>query len=76
MIKIYTHHEFLTADNQNYFFPFLTELILLKDSLTHSKYSFTDTIENCDVLILPLAINHFLDNNKEIVHFFKVSSKK
>jgi hypothetical protein len=77
MIKIYTNHEFLTSENENYFFPLLAELVLVENSIIHSKYCFTDEISECDLLILPLAINHFLDKgNTNVIKFFKECSKK
>lgn len=77
MIKIYTDHKFLTEKNKNYFFPLLDELVFVEYSEIHSKYSFTNSIEDCNLMILPLAINHFLDKkNKKIIELFKDNSIK
>ena len=77
MLKIYTNHDFLTPANKNFIFPLLAELIFVDDSKVNEKYCFTNEISSCDILILPLAINHFLDNKlKHIVDFFKDNAKK
>lgn len=77
MIKIYTKSEFLTKENRNLFFPLLDEMIFVENSIVYNNYCFVDKIEDCDVLILPLAINYFLEKgNHKIVDFFKNQSKK
>lgn len=77
MIKIYTHHEFLIPEKEHLFFPLLAEMTLVDISVVHNKFCFVESVDECDVLILPLSINHFLETGKnDIVDFFKKQSKE
>lgn len=75
MLKIFTEHNYLIDKNRGKFFPLFDELINNDKSKLHDNYCFVDSIEACDILVLPLFIDYLLENKeKKIVHFFKKSA--
>lgn len=77
MIKIFTKTEYLLPKDYRLFFPLLVELFLDKNPDVLKQYCLVDSIEACDVLVLPLSINYCLENkNSELVDYFKAKAKE
>lgn len=77
MLKIYTQHDYLTIQNKGKYFPLFDELISNKESKLFEKYCFVDSIDECDLLILPLFLDYLLEKKeKKIIDFFKVNAQK
>lgn len=69
MLKIYTDHNFLDADNRKKVFPLLFDLTYLPNEKAKSNFCFTDSIQEADVAIFPVDIVSFLKKDKK--DFFK-----
>ncbi len=77
MLKIFTNQNYLTIQNKGKYFPLFDELITNKNSKLYEKYCFVNTIEECDILILPLFLDYLLEKkDKKIIDFFKENAKK
>lgn len=64
MIKIYTDKSYLIQENKNLIFPLFNVMITTENTPIHNSYCFVNTIEECDVLILPLDINFFFQTKQ------------
>lgn len=72
MIKIYTNKSYLITENKNLIFPLFHEMIAVENTPIQKSYCFVKTIEESDILILPLDINHFHQTRQtEIIKLFK-----
>lgn len=77
MIKIFTDQTYLIHKNKGNFFPLFDKMVFDLNSQLYGYFNFTDNIKECNVLILPLSIDFFLENKgKKIVDYFKQLSKK
>ncbi|WP_289057590.1 exostosin family protein [uncultured Flavobacterium sp.] len=69
MVKIYTEHSFLNADNRKIIFPLLFDLVYLPNDKARSNFILTDSILEADVAIFPVDIVTFLRKDKS--NFFE-----
>lgn len=64
MIKIYTDTSFITPQFRGMIFPLLFDLCYINNLVLLQKYTIVNTIEESDVVIVPVAIGYFFENNK------------
>jgi len=64
MLKIYTDHKFLTAENRTKVFPLLFDLVYLPNEQALSFFSFAEIISDADIAIFPVDIISFIKKNK------------
>ena len=65
MIKIYTDATFLTPEYRKIIFPLLLDLSYINSINLLKKYQIVNTIEDSDVVIVPVQIAYFFENNKQ-----------
>jgi hypothetical protein len=65
MIRIYTDRNYLTQEFRKIIFPVLLDIHFTKSTLALEKFQLVDTLENADVVIVPVAINYFFKNKKK-----------
>lgn len=64
MIKIYTDTNYITPQYRKIIFPLLLELCYIRNLNLLKEYQFVDTIKESDVVIVPVQIAYFYENNK------------
>lgn len=64
MIRIYTDSTYLTQEFRKIIFPVLFDIHFIKSTLALEKFQLVDTLENADVVIVPVAINYFFKHKK------------
>ena len=64
MIKIYTDTTFITPQYRKIIFPLLFDLCYIKTTSVLQLYQIVNSIEEADVVIVPVAIAYFFENNK------------
>lgn len=65
MIKIYTDTKYLTQEFRKIIFPVLLDIHFLKTEQALENFHLIDTIDNADLVIVPIAINYFFKNRKQ-----------
>lgn len=65
MIKIHTDNTFITQENRRIIFPLLFDLCYIKNENILKKYVLVDTVQESDVVIVPVDIAWFFKNNKK-----------
>lgn len=75
MIKIYTDQNYLNQEFRKLIFPILLDVFFLKSELAISNFQIVNSIEDSDVVIIPVAINFYLKNkkNKELHRFIDLA---
>ncbi|NJX15053.1 exostosin domain-containing protein [Tamlana crocina] len=64
MLKLYTNISFLTDANRSKVFPLLFDLHYVKSEQLCDFYELTDTISDCDIVVLPIDYGSFFKNQK------------
>jgi hypothetical protein len=64
MIKIYTDASFLTPKYRKMIFPLLLDLCYINNLNLLKKYQIVAVIEDADIVIVPVQIAYFFENNK------------
>lgn len=65
MIKIHTDNAFITQDNRGIIFPLLFDLCYLMNESLLKKYLLVDTVQESDIVIVPIDIDWFFKNNQK-----------
>lgn len=65
MIKIYAKKEFLNEKNRKRIFPLLFELFFLKNENLLQHYQIVDSIEESDLVLIPVDITYFFKQRIE-----------
>jgi len=65
MLKIYTDNTFITPANRRIIFPLLFDLCYIMNENLLKKYLLVDTIQESDIVIVPVDISWFFKNNKK-----------
>jgi hypothetical protein len=64
MIRIYTDSTYLTQEFRKIIFPVLFDIHFIKSTLALEKFQLVDTLENADIVVVPVAINYFFKHKK------------
>jgi hypothetical protein len=64
MIKIYTDAAYLTPQYRKIIFPLLLDLCYINNLNLLKKYQLVNTIEESDIVIVPVQLVYFFENNK------------
>jgi hypothetical protein len=64
MIRIYTDSTYLTQEFRKIIFPVLFDIYFIKSTLALEKFQLVDTLENADIVVVPVAINYFFKHKK------------
>lgn len=64
MLKIYTDKTFITPQFRKIIFPLLFDLCYIKTTSVLQSYQIVSSLEEADVVIVPVAIAYFFENNK------------
>lgn len=59
MIKLFTDKSYLTPQNRAVVFPLLFDLWYLPNANLLDKYQLVDTVQECDIAILPVDLAHY-----------------
>ena len=65
MLKIYTDTTFITAQYRRIIFPLLFDLCYTNNLKLLEKYQLVSHIDDCDIVVVPIDIAHFIENNKK-----------
>lgn len=65
MLKIFTDRELVSEQNRKIIFPLLFDLCYLKNIQLLNCYSLADTIQESDIVIVPVAIEYYFKNSKQ-----------
>lgn len=65
MIKIYTDTSFITPQYRKIIFPLLLDLCYINNFNLIKRYRLVDNIDDCEIVIVPIQINYFFENNRE-----------
>ncbi|WP_372757968.1 exostosin family protein, partial [Mariniflexile sp.] len=75
MLKLYTNTQFLTETYRRQVFPLLFDLVFVKNEDILNFYQLVDTIEACDVVVLPINYATFLKHRTSFSEL-RISAKK
>ena len=76
MLKLFTDIKVLNEENRSYVFPLIFDLYFSKSLFLSEYYSLTDSIQDSDIIILPLEYAFMLKNHKNYLNpFFKKAKK-
>jgi hypothetical protein len=64
MLKIYTDTTFITPQNRRIIFPLLFDLCYVKTPSILRLYKTVNSFEEADIVIVPIDIAYFFENNK------------
>jgi hypothetical protein len=64
MIKVYTDTSFITPQYRRIIFPLLFDLCYINNLVLLEKYTLVDSIEEAEVVIVPVDVGYFFKNNK------------
>lgn len=65
MVKIYTDKTFITQEYRRIIFPLLFDLCYIMNENLLDKYVLVDTLQESDIVIVPVDIGWFFKNNKK-----------
>lgn len=65
MIKIYTDTNYLKPEFRKIIFPLLLDVHFTKSALALDHFLLVETIETCDVVIIPVAVNYYYKSKKK-----------
>ncbi|AWG21475.1 hypothetical protein FFWV33_07965 [Flavobacterium faecale] len=68
MIKLYTDQSFLTEANRKVVFPLLFDLWYLPNTILLEKYQLVDSVESCDIAVIPVDLAHY--GTTKMIHSF------
>lgn len=78
MIKVFTNVDYLTERYRRVVFPLLFDLFYLKNEALLACYQLVDSIEECDIAIVPISIDNYYRDKKtyELDEFVKKAKEK
>jgi hypothetical protein len=59
MIKLFTDQSYLSPENRTVVFPLLFDLWYLPNSNLVQKYKLVDSVESCDIAVVPVDLAHY-----------------
>lgn len=65
MLKIHTDNTFITQEHRRIIFPLLFDLCYMKNKTLLEKYALVDSVEESDIVIVPIDIAWFFKNSKK-----------
>ncbi|WP_426064969.1 hypothetical protein [Flavobacterium sp. DSP2-3-1] len=65
MLKLYTDNQYITPANRRIVFPLLFDLCYTNNLKLLEKYQMVSHIDDCDIVVVPVDIIHFIESNKK-----------
>jgi hypothetical protein len=76
MLKLYTNKSYLSEPNRKIIFPLMLGLIYKEIKFVKDYYRLVETVEEADILVLPLQVEYFFSNDKNEYQRFLNLSKQ